>query len=89
MATSSIRTKTATVVFARPFRIEGYGGLFAAGAYTVETDEQQLEGVSFAAFQRVRTAIYLDRSACRPGDGRIVIISGAALDAALGKDRAG
>jgi len=33
--------------------------MFAPGAYDVETIEEQLEGLSFAAFRRVSTTIIL------------------------------
>lgn len=83
----SIRTATTTTVFARPFRLQGYDGVFAAGAYTVETDEQLLDGLSFSSYLRIRTAIHLHRTACQPGEGRVVVIPGVALDEAIALDR--
>lgn len=82
------RTTITKVAFQRPFRIEGCDDVFKAGVYAVETDEELLEGLSFAAYRRVRTALHLDRFECKPGDGRTAIISGLAFDAALKRDRA-
>ena len=84
-----LRTMMAKVAFRRPFRIEGYDGVFQPGVYAIETDEQALGGLSFVAFQRVRVAIHLHRSECRPGNERTVIVSGPALDAAIKRDQVG
>lgn len=84
----SVRTTIAKVAFRRPFRIEGYEDVFKAGVYAVETDEELVDGLSFAAYRRVRTAIYLDRFEYKPGDSRTAIVSGPAFDAAVKRDRA-
>jgi hypothetical protein len=51
------RTRRETVRFTRPFRIKGIDRLLAAGAYEVVTDEEMIEGLSFASFRRVSTMI--------------------------------
>ena len=51
------RTRRETVTFVRPFRIEGIDRLLPAGAWEVITDEEMIEGLSFASFRRVATMI--------------------------------
>lgn len=52
-----MRTRRETVVFRRPFRIAGIDHPVGAGAYNVVTDEEMIEGLSFAVFRRVATTI--------------------------------
>jgi hypothetical protein len=51
------RTQRTTVVFRRPFPLKNSGGVQPAGTYTVETEEELLEGLSFPAYRRVSTTI--------------------------------
>ena len=53
----TMRSRRETVTFKHPFRIKGIDRLLAAGAYEVVTDEEMIEGLSFAAFRRVATMI--------------------------------
>ena len=55
------RTRRETVSFARPFRISGIDRQLPAGAYEVITDEEMIEGLSFASFRRVATMIMVPR----------------------------
>ena len=54
-----MRTTRETVVFDTPFRLSGLDEEQPAGAYTVVTDEDLIEGLSFLAYRRVATTIYL------------------------------
>ena len=45
--------------FHRPFRVKGVDRLLPAGDYRVVTDEELIEGLSFAAYHRVATAIFV------------------------------
>lgn len=60
------RTSHKTVTFTRPFFLSGIGELQPAGVYRVETDEEQIPGLSFSAYRRVATLIFLP---ARPGTG--------------------
>jgi hypothetical protein len=53
----TIRSRRETVTFRHPFRIKGIDRLLTAGAYEVITDEEMIEGLSFASFRRVATMI--------------------------------
>lgn len=52
-----MRTRRETVVFKRPFRISGVDHVVGAGSYTVVTDEELIEGLSFTAIRRLATTI--------------------------------
>ena len=65
-ARMTIRSRRETVTFRHPFRIRGVDRLLPAGAYEVITDEEQIEGLSFAAFRRIATMILVP-GAASPG----------------------
>lgn len=52
------RTTKAAVTFTRPFSLSGFDGEQPAGPYSVETDEELLDGVSFPAYRRTETRMY-------------------------------
>jgi hypothetical protein len=54
----TVRTSRKTVTFTRPFCLSGIE-LQPAGTYTVETDEELLPGVSFPAYRRIASLIFL------------------------------
>ena len=53
----TMRSRREIISFKHPFRIEGVDRLLSAGAYEVVTDEEMIEGLSFASFRRVATMI--------------------------------
>jgi hypothetical protein len=53
----TIRSRHETITFEHPFTIKGIDRLLPPGTYGVITDEEMIEGLSFAAFRRVATAI--------------------------------
>jgi hypothetical protein len=55
----TLRTRCETLTFARPFTVGGLNEVQPAGAYTVETDEEPIEGISFLAYRRIATVIFL------------------------------
>lgn len=61
----TIRSRRETVTFRHPFRIRGVDRVLPAGAYQVITDEEMIEGLSFAAFRRVATMIEVPAEAGR------------------------
>jgi hypothetical protein len=82
----SIRTSTRSVFFTRPFRLRGVEESLPPGHYEVETDEEFLEGLSFAAYKRVRTLLHLQPSATSPVVNQTLEIEQADLDSALRRD---
>ena len=58
----NLRTTSRTITFARPFSLDGLDETQPAGTYTVQTDEEPIEGLSFLAYRRVATVIFLPLS---------------------------
>ena len=57
-----IRTTTKTVRFQRPFCLKGVDRLLPPADYRVMTDEELIEGLSFPAYHRVSTVIFVPAS---------------------------
>src|SRR5882724_4269404 len=51
------RTLNKTVVFTKPFLLQGVDRTLPAGDYRVVTDEELIEGLSFPVYRRVSTMI--------------------------------
>ncbi len=65
------RTTLSSVLFARPFTLSGLEGTRPAGTYTIEIEEERLEGLSFPACRRLRTVILI------PPEGRSMVLAHA------------
>jgi hypothetical protein len=61
----TIRSRREIVTFKHPFQIRGIDRSLPAGAYEVVTDEEMIEGLSFASFRRVATMIMVPAAASR------------------------
>ncbi len=75
------RTTLSHVFFARPFSLTGLDGPQPAGTYTIETQEELLEGLSFPAYRRIGTVMLLP---AKPGSmitGQAVAVDPVELDA--------
>ena len=55
------RTSSKQVTFHRPFLLSGFDGMQAAGTYTVDTEEELIDALSFSAWKRVATVMQLAR----------------------------
>jgi hypothetical protein len=53
------RSTESTVRFSQPFQLSQLDRAQPAGSYRLVTEEEQLEGLSFAVFHRVRTLLFL------------------------------
>jgi hypothetical protein len=82
----TIRTSRKAVTFTRPFLLSGIGEIQPAGTYTVETDEELLEGVSFSAYRRIATLIFLPARCGSTALGRVVDIDPLELESTLERD---
>ena len=81
------RIRQETLVFARPFHLLGWPAPHPAGSYVMETEEEEIQGLSFGAYRRISTTI--TREPGRAGQCRQVIpVDPRDLDAALAADRA-
>jgi hypothetical protein len=79
------RSLSKTVVFNRPFLLKGIDRMLPAGPYRVVTDEELIDGISFPAYRRVATLIFVPAA---PGasSGEMVTIDPLDLQAALDRD---
>lgn len=85
----TMRTTKSMVTFTQPFNLAGFDGEQPAGSYSVETDEELLEGVSFPAYRRMATMMQLDaRARGSSGVLQVAVINPDELAAALAADAA-
>ena len=82
------RTRHKTWTFGKPFLLKGVDRLLPAGDYRVTTDEELIEGLSFPAYRRVATMIFVPGQTHRTSV-EMVGIDPLDLQAAHDKDAAG
>ena len=82
----TIRTSSKTVTFRRRFWLKGVDHWLPAADYRVVTDEELIEGLSFPAYHRVSTAIFVP--APTGSAVEMVAIDPLDLEAALAQDAA-
>jgi hypothetical protein len=80
------RTTTTTVTFAHPFTLSGVDDVQPAGSYTVETDEELIQTLSFPAYRSTGTWFRLPAQGCIAAATHAVKLTPAELGAALAKD---
>lgn len=83
------RTTLTQIVFTLPFSLTGLDGLQPAGTYTIETEEELLEGLSFPAYRRTGTVMLLP---AKPGSmitGQAVAVDPVELDAIAQESKTG
>ncbi len=77
-----MRTTRESVTFERPFSLRALDELQPAGTYTVATDEELIEGLSFLAYRRVATTIYLPVPHGGAGSMQAIAVDPGELEAA-------
>jgi hypothetical protein len=82
------RTLSKTVVFSKPFQLEGVDRVLPAGDYRVVTDEELIEGVSFPVYRRVATMIFVPAESHGASSIEMVTINPADLQEAQDRDAA-
>jgi hypothetical protein len=82
----TMRSRRETITFRHPFRIKGIDRLLSAGAYEVITDEEMIEGLSFASFRRVATMIMVPGAAPRSSSMEMISIGATDLSDAQRDD---
>jgi hypothetical protein len=75
----TMRSRRETITFQHPFRIKGIDRLLPPGSYEVITDEEMIEGLSFASFRRVATMIMVPAAAPNASTMEMISISSIAL----------
>ncbi|MEO3431361.1 hypothetical protein AAFN88_21065 [Pelagibius sp. CAU 1746] len=81
------RTSEKTVTFRRPFVLAGLDEILPAGAYSVETEEELIEGLSYEAYRRTATVLHLPARSGPSHLTRAMTIDSEELDAALARDQ--
>jgi hypothetical protein len=66
------RTVRSTMTFRHPFLLSGFDEPLSAGTYTIETHEELIEGLSFPAYRRTETLLFLKPS---PGQANLVQVA--------------
>jgi hypothetical protein len=82
----TIRTSSKTVTFRQPFLLKGVDRMLPAADYRVATDEELIEGVSFPAYRRIATMIFVP--APTGSAVEMVAVDSLDLEAALERDAA-
>ena len=81
------RTTSTTVTFDRPFFVAALDETLPPGTYTVETDEELLEGLTFMAYRRVATMLHVAPASNRSGRLLLVSVDPSELEAAQRRDQ--
>ncbi len=84
----AMRTTTSTVTFRRSFRLSAFLEPLPAGAYSIETDEELLEGVTFPVYRRTAIVMHLGPSASLPRVRKSVTLDPTQLEEKLAEDGA-
>jgi hypothetical protein len=82
------RTQRKTVVFRHPFLLKGVDRSLPPGGYEVVTDEELIEGLSFAVYRRVSTAIIVPAQSHQASSVEMVAIDPRDLQSAQDRDAA-
>jgi len=80
------RTTRTTVTFRRPFSLSAIDKILPSGTYTVDTDEELIDWLSFLAYRRIATLLHLPSTSTRVGVSEIFAINPVELEAALKRD---
>lgn len=76
------------VCFHNAFSLQSIEGEWPAGEYTIETEEEPLDIVSYLAYRRIGTTMIVRPKKGRPGATRFVEIDPKELEDALARDEA-
>jgi hypothetical protein len=80
------RSTETTVTFRHPFFLAEIGSQQPAGEYRIVIDEDEIQGLSFLAFQRIATLLHMPAIGSRKGPDQVVAVDHHALARALERD---
>jgi hypothetical protein len=81
------QTKRKTVTFARAFLLDGLDKVLPAGAYSVESENDVLDGMFLPDCLRTSVLIHLHKMPGSSGYSQTLTVSWEALEAALSRDQ--
>ncbi len=84
-----MRSTRSPVTFENPFILKGLEGTQPPGTYLVITEEEELPGLSFQAWRRVSTVMYLPAMGIGSGLEQVITIDPEELAAAVKSDTIG
>jgi hypothetical protein len=82
------RTRSSTVVFRHPFLLAGIDRVLPPGGYKVVTDDELIEGLSFSAYRRIRTLMFVPARSHGGSSVEMLTIDPLDLQAAQDRDSA-
>lgn len=82
----STRSKHSIVHFTAPFALRGVAEIQPPGEYAIDEDEELIDGISWPAYRRVATFIYLPSVGSNSRISRLITIDHSELEAALQQD---
>ena len=82
----TLRTRRETLTFAHPFTFGDRAEVQPAGAYTVQTDEEAIEGISFLTYRRIATVIFLPLRTGGAGSFQALTVTRQELEGAQARD---
>jgi hypothetical protein len=85
----TIRTSNKTVNFVRPFLLKGVDRVLPSGEYQVATDEELIQELSFPAYRRVATVIFVPAESHHASSVEMVSIDPRDLQEAQDRDAEG
>lgn len=80
------RTTETEITFIHPFSLQQLLQPLAAGTYRVTTDEDEIGGLSFIAYQRISTMLHIPAIGASAVTSQYLQVDPAELEAALAKD---
>ncbi|WP_422000680.1 hypothetical protein [Reyranella sp.] len=80
------RSVETTVTFHRPFTLAALDGVQPAGTYRLVTEQEEIAGLSFVAYQRVGAWLHVPAHPAPGATSRVVPVSADELAAALAPD---
>jgi hypothetical protein len=80
------RTKVETVSFLHPFKLDGIDDVQPPGRYVVETDDEEIDGLSLPVYRRLSMVIHIGGTPGTSETARAVPLDPAELAAARASD---
>jgi hypothetical protein len=78
-----MRTRRKQITFEAPFHLRVCDGVFPAGTYEVDTDEELIDGMSFVAYRRTATRIRLPAIGTKTMCHEVMMVQPSELEAGV------